>query len=52
MRTSPVQVHNETFQCYWIGRKRSRTPVIDARMIKVEADQEGKIICTQVLVST
>ena len=52
MRASPVQVRNETFQCYWIGRKRSRTPVIDARMIKVETDREGTIVRTQVLVST
>ena len=51
-RTSPPKVGTETFQHYWVARRRDTQQVIDARMIKVETDAAGKVIRTQVLVST
>jgi hypothetical protein len=52
VRSSPPLVLHETFQSYWMGRKRTDRPVIDARMIKVETDAAGRIIRTQIFVST
>jgi hypothetical protein len=49
-RASGPVARQKTVEYYWIGRKKTKQ-VIDARLVRIETDQQGRLIRTQVLVS-
>jgi hypothetical protein len=52
-RVTPPVARKETLEYYWMARKPIKnSPVVNARMVKVEADKEGEVLRTQVLVSS
>ncbi len=52
-RTTHPVARKDTLEYYWMARKPAdRNRVINARMVKVEADQKGTVIRTQVLVTS
>lgn len=52
-RATPPIARKETFEYYWIARKKTKkAPIIDARMLKVETDKQGTVLRTRVLVSS
>lgn len=52
-RTTPPVARKETLEYYWVARKPVKNSrIINARMVKVEADKSGAVIRTQVFVSS
>ena len=52
-RATPPVACKETLEYYWVARKNVKNSrIINARMVKVEADKSGAVIRTQVLVSS
>jgi hypothetical protein len=52
-RATPPIARKETFEYYWIARKKTKkAPIVNARMVKVETDKQGAVLRTRVLVSS
>ena len=52
-RATPPIARKETFEYYWIARKKMKnSPIINACMVKIETDKQGTVLRTRVLVSS
>jgi len=52
-RVTPPIARKETFEYYWIERKKTnKAPIINAQMVKIETDKQGAVLRTRVLVSS